>query len=335
MSDPFSLCSHIISLLSVFINAYLLFVFFRCPLRRIGSYKYFFPVAAVRDILLSVSIILAVPRAVAHDYSFVFIATGPIHDMTGGSVLLLLYLLIFESSLLLVTDSFLCRYLQVCRTQLHGSYFTKRNVVLVVAANLLLLVIWMLAIYIVFWPSTQFIESQSAVVTLITGINSSECGQLGFSFKLKVSAVDLSLLLAANVYMLIIALIIVYAALKINTFLREGTISSNLRKLHRQIFTMLMLQAACPFLFLHMPNFAVYIYVFAGWSTPSEVSFMLTILVTMFPLSNPIIIIAFLSEYRKYTLSTLKFNQKTVKDGSVFVTEVKRVTTVRGAVEME
>ncbi|WKY06768.1 hypothetical protein Q1695_006728 [Nippostrongylus brasiliensis] len=128
--------------------------------------------------------------------------------------------------------------------------------------------------------------------------------------------------------MMVIGNVTFYTAKKINAFLREGAISSNLRKMHRQMFTMLLIQTACPLLFLHMPNFATFAYVFAGWSTPFVVSCTLTILVSLFPLSNGAVIIGFLSEYRGYTLSLLKIRRTTLKDETVVMADSKRMATV-------
>ncbi|WKY06767.1 hypothetical protein Q1695_006727 [Nippostrongylus brasiliensis] len=225
MTDAFLLCTQLISFLSVFINVYLLFVYIRCPLRRISSYKYFFPLAAAQDVVLSVSIMLAVPRTLANDHSIVFVATGPVRDKAGGSVLLGFYCIAFVSSLMLIANSFLYRYLQVCRAPQFESFVTKRNVVLVVTANVLLLAIWMVVIYVIFWPSAQFIQSHVEMVAMHTGLNSSDCGQLGLSFKHSVPALQLSLLLLFNIYLIIIASIIAYTAFKINATLREGEVS--------------------------------------------------------------------------------------------------------------
>ncbi|WKY04214.1 hypothetical protein Q1695_005301 [Nippostrongylus brasiliensis] len=209
----------------------------------------------------------------------------------------------FVSSMMIVADSFLYRYLLVCRVQLFESYMTKRNVLLAVVANLLIISIWMIcAVYIILWPSAQFIESCSSMVALDAGLNSSECALLGVSFK----ANKLPLFVIINVSLTIIAIIMAYAALEINATLRKSTISGNVRKLHRRMLTMLLLQAACPILLLHTPLFVAFVYLIAGWSAPLKVSYTITILRTLFPLPNPIITIAFVSEYRVYTLSKLK-----------------------------
>lgn len=55
------LTCQIISGFSLVANLYLLYVYYICPVKVIKSYKYFFLLTAVQDLVFSICIILIVP----------------------------------------------------------------------------------------------------------------------------------------------------------------------------------------------------------------------------------------------------------------------------------
>ncbi|KAK6042090.1 hypothetical protein COOONC_20405 [Cooperia oncophora] len=115
MSPAFSPICQTISLLSILINLYLVYVYFRCPLKNVKSYKYFFLLTAVQDIIYSWCIFLTVPVVLADNFSLVFIATGLVHGLLFGQILMTVFIAVFITSILLIANSFLYRYLQVCK----------------------------------------------------------------------------------------------------------------------------------------------------------------------------------------------------------------------------
>ncbi|KAK5968405.1 hypothetical protein GCK32_014427, partial [Trichostrongylus colubriformis] len=104
-----------ISILSIAVNCYLLYVYWRCPLKAVHSYKYFFLLTAIYGIIFSSCLLLLVPVILFQGYSIIFVAIGPLHESSVGQLLMLLFCMAFISSLLIITNSFFHRYLQVCR----------------------------------------------------------------------------------------------------------------------------------------------------------------------------------------------------------------------------
>ncbi|KIH51362.1 hypothetical protein ANCDUO_18553 [Ancylostoma duodenale] len=82
--------------------------------------------------------------------------------------------------------------------------------------------------------------------------------------------------------------------------------------MHRQMFTLLLLQTACPVTFLHMPCFLAYTFLFTGLKTTTVATYIMSILLSLFPLVSPLIIVGFLNDYRNHTLKKFHSTQKLV-----------------------
>ncbi|WKY06425.1 hypothetical protein Q1695_006538 [Nippostrongylus brasiliensis] len=242
MNEVYSLCALIVSSISFLINAYLLLIYFHCPLKKVEWCKYFFLLAGIQDIILSLTIILAIPIPVAGEFSVVFLATGPIHSPGSGEALLDLYCMMFITSWLLTANSFFFRYLQVCRRDLFQRCLSKTSVAVVIAVNIALLTQWAAAVHVAFYPTSEFIAANAHMVDMWTGLNSSECAQLGYSRKYSPSVVTNILIFIVSIYMAAVESLAVYSAIKIAKTLRQSTYSACLRKRHWQIFTLLLLQ---------------------------------------------------------------------------------------------
>ncbi|KAK6042035.1 hypothetical protein COOONC_20461 [Cooperia oncophora] len=110
-----SVTIYIICGISLLSNAIFLIVYFLCPLKKIKSYKYFFLLTVLEDVVFSATFGLLVPLVVSGSDYIIFFNTGIISDRTVASILLTVFTVSFFTSLLLVTNSFLYRYLQLCR----------------------------------------------------------------------------------------------------------------------------------------------------------------------------------------------------------------------------
>ncbi|KAL6733574.1 hypothetical protein Aduo_004210 [Ancylostoma duodenale] len=326
MAGPLSLTCQIISGLSLIANLYLVYVYYICPVKVIKSYKYFFLITALQDIVYSICIILIVPVIISKDFAFVFLAVGPMYKQPGGQVLMIFFVLSFIFSLLIVTNSFIYRYIQVCRPRFFDTYQSRLGVTVVLLLNLSIIVNWLFIVYFDFWPTSLTIAQLSDTVLLLTGLNSSECAQLGLSLKYGLLN-PLNLALVVEVLLLMSAMggIMAFSALKISSTLKQATFSKNLRKMHRQLFTLLLLQTACPMTFLHTPCFLCFIFLFTGLKSTTAVSYIISILLALFPLFSPLIIIGFLNDYRNHTLVKLRLYKKASEapSKSVFASEIR------------
>ncbi|RCN46662.1 hypothetical protein ANCCAN_07291 [Ancylostoma caninum] len=119
-------------------------------------------------------------RVVSQKFYFIFISTGYVNHHPYGHIPLLLFCISFFTSLLLVTNGFIYRYLQVCRTHLFNAYMTTRSRVIATAINLLLLVNYVLLIYIGFWPNEFFTQLVNSTI-VIPGFDITNRSFIGFS----------------------------------------------------------------------------------------------------------------------------------------------------------
>lgn len=61
MNTGFQWTSQTISSISIVFNVYLLYVYIRCPLSAVKSYKYFFLLTAIQNLIFSITLLLLVP----------------------------------------------------------------------------------------------------------------------------------------------------------------------------------------------------------------------------------------------------------------------------------
>ncbi|ETN69662.1 hypothetical protein NECAME_15174 [Necator americanus] len=151
MKESVALISQSISGCSILTNIYLIYVYFACPV------------------------------TIANDFAFVFLAIGPLRYREVGQVLIVIFALSFFTSLLIVANSFIYRYIQVCRAHLFARYSSLHVVAIVLFINIAIITNYLAIVYVVFWPNPTTIEQLSGEVLSMTGFNSSECAQFGAS----------------------------------------------------------------------------------------------------------------------------------------------------------
>ncbi|ETN78167.1 hypothetical protein NECAME_18241 [Necator americanus] len=81
--------------------------------------------------------------------------------------------------------------------------------------------------------------------------------------------------------------------------------SPQTRRMRSQMLKLLSVQLACPTLFMYLPLATMFLLYFAGITSPIELTFMIGILMSTFPLSVPITIILSMKEYRQFFLQKL------------------------------
>ncbi|VDO80342.1 unnamed protein product [Heligmosomoides polygyrus] len=267
---------------------------------------------------------------VSDDCSSIFISVGPLRMQAAGQVLIMVFGLVFITSLLLITNSFIHRYLLVCQPRFFRTSPTPRILFIAVLFSTAVIADWCVMIVVALWPNEDLIRELSGMVARTTGLNSSECAQLGFSMKYSITPLTLSLIIEMGVSMLLIAIIIAYSALNINRTLKRSAFSRNLRRLHQQMFVLLLVQTACPFALLYAPCFVAYLQLFTGFSSNTATSYTITLLLSFFPFLVPFIIVFFLKDYRNYTLSVLRLSSgRNVAHATVAPEMRKTVQTVQ------
>uniref|UniRef100_A0A7I4YJV0 G_PROTEIN_RECEP_F1_2 domain-containing protein n=1 Tax=Haemonchus contortus TaxID=6289 RepID=A0A7I4YJV0_HAECO len=304
--DPVSVTIYINSALSLFFNILLLIVYFRCPLKKIKSYKYFFLLTVLEDFIFTASFVLLIPLVVSNSSFIIFFATGVDSGRIPGSTLLSIFTLSFFTSLVLVTNSFLYRYLQLCRNDLFQRCSVKKTILIACLINLIITFNIAIAMYKVFWPDEEFVQLVTSTVSL-PGVDIRTAAFIGFSLTNNLNTIDLLLLADLVVTVVLMVLVNVFCAKEIVSFLRNASSQSKTFMANqRHMFILLLLQTACPLVFLQIPWFFSVVLLFCGISTNTFTTGIISISISLYPISNPIVIMAFMKDYRNCILTNLK-----------------------------
>ncbi|XGW31412.1 hypothetical protein V3C99_009964, partial [Haemonchus contortus] len=308
-NDPVSMTIYINSAISLILNILLLIVYFRCPLKKIKSYKYFFLLTVLEDFIFSATFVWLIPLVVSNSNFIIFFATGVDSDRITDSILLSIFTLSFFTSLVLVTNSFLYRYLQLCRSDLFQRCSVKKTVLMACLINLIITLNIAIAMYKVFWPDEEFVQLVTNTVN-IPGVDIGSAAFIGFSLKNNLNTIDLLLLVDLVTTVVLMVLVNVYCAKEIVSFLRNASSQSkNFMANQRHMFILLLLQTSCPLVFLQIPWFFSVILLFCGISTNSFTTGIISISISLYPISNPIVIMAFMKDYRNCILTNLRLRK--------------------------
>ncbi|KAK6048103.1 hypothetical protein COOONC_14392, partial [Cooperia oncophora] len=91
------------------------------------------------------------------------------------------FIAVFITSILLIANSFLYRYLQVCKHHLFEHIMAPRNLSVVILVNAAIFANWFLVTYVVYWPNDQFTANISQMAKEFTELDAFKCAQIGFS----------------------------------------------------------------------------------------------------------------------------------------------------------
>ncbi|KAK5971260.1 7TM chemoreceptor [Trichostrongylus colubriformis] len=237
------------------------------------------------------------------------IATGILRKQHIGSTLLIIFCVSFFVSTLLVTNSFVYRYLQLCRTQFFQALSSTKYWTLGSIVNGLLLVDYCIVIFVVTAPR-ESIEYFVRNTVVIPGVDINDTSYLGLS--IKHSGNPLHIAFIANLVLVIVMLTWtnIYCARSIAVFLRKAARHRNTLTLQRQMFTLLLLQAAGPLFFAQLPFFLAVFLLCAGIDTSYLITNLIDVMISLLPLLNPILILAFLRDYRNFVLIKLRIKRQ-------------------------
>ncbi|VDP08248.1 unnamed protein product [Heligmosomoides polygyrus] len=250
-SSAYAVFIYLSSVLSLLINVALLALYLRCPLKTMKTYKFFFVMMTIHDIAMSASMILCVPRGF-------------------GDVVLVLFWFALTSSMFILTNSFVYRYITICRPELSFLYTSRRWVAFIYALNALI-----------------FCNSGYLLVAISHSIR-------------KLSAF---MSIDSILVMLTLSISGLFCAIRIHLTLKHAGISPNVKRLQRQMFRVLLCQTVCPVMFLYFPSCAIYALLFGGFNTSPLFTDCLEFLTSMYPFFNPLVAMLSISDYRRYLLS--------------------------------
>ncbi|VDP38017.1 unnamed protein product [Heligmosomoides polygyrus] len=106
-----------------------------------------------------------------------------------------------------------------------------------------------------------------------------------------------------------LACIGVYCAVRIHLYLKQCGLNSNVKRLQRQMFRVLLAQTACPTLLICFPESATHVILFGGVHTSQSFADGLGVLTSLYPLFNPLVTMLSITDYRRY-LFTLFLSRK-------------------------
>ncbi|KAK5977735.1 7TM chemoreceptor, partial [Trichostrongylus colubriformis] len=307
-TDPLPIPVYITFTIALMGNIILLLVYFCCPLKNIKSYKYFFLLTAVGDICYSAVFVLTMPRVVSQCSSMVFVATGAVSQDIAAFILLIVFCGFFFCSVLFVTNSFIYRYVQLCRSQLFEKLSLKKTIFVASSVNIFVVLNLYIAIYIVFWPDKDFEQMISGCVG-IPGMTAARVVFLGFSIKYRISELRLALIIDFLFLMASMGFINILCATKINGFLSSASQNGDFLSLQRRMFLLLLLQTTIPFTCLLAPCFFALFLLLTGIESTTLITNVISLLLITYPVLNPVIIIAFLNECKNFVLIKLRFKK--------------------------
>ncbi|KAJ1359939.1 hypothetical protein KIN20_018768 [Parelaphostrongylus tenuis] len=233
-------------------------------------------------------------------------ASGVLHRPPVGNILLVYTSTSFIVSLLIITNSFVYRYIHLCRAEFSYIYVVKKWRNTVIAVNALVVIDWLI-MTVHCGLNNNFDRVQNvSVVESLTGFDLHQTGFLAYSNQMSEDGLA-ELLVAGNMFLIWGLLVIsCFCAIRIAITLKKSTINSNARKLHSQLFMLLLIQTACPALLLQAPLTAVYVLLFSGTSSSGTIGIVIGIMFALFPNFDPLIPMIFLKEYRTYIVGVIR-----------------------------
>ncbi|KIH56933.1 hypothetical protein ANCDUO_12883 [Ancylostoma duodenale] len=139
---------------------------------------------------------------------------------------------------------------------------------------------------------------------------------------------------AINLILLVNYVLVIYIGFWPNEFfthLVNSTIVVPGFDITNRSFIGFSMKAACPAIFLHIPCAAAVIFLFTGLKTTPATTNGIGVLLALYPFFNPLIIIAFVKDYRNFVLTKLRLRRAPKQPNSsiarnhVFVSELRNV----------
>ncbi|KAJ1358597.1 hypothetical protein KIN20_017069 [Parelaphostrongylus tenuis] len=296
--EAYTLVVECICCIAFGMNLLLIYVFLRCRLRTVVTYKFFFILTTAQNIVSSIFFFVTAPRAICFDFTFLFVGTGLLAGTPAGPYSLLIYSAVFVSSILLATNNFLYKYFQLCKP-LSIHIYTPKWIIVIIAINIALVVNWLSMNILCGWPSKEFIYMVREYTSTSYQYELINSTFMGISMKHISKPSKFALLIESLIMVLGLGLISLLFAIKIHFYLKHNSMSTQTKQMHRKTLKLLSLQTACPFLLLHVPLYTMYMLLFTGITSSKLVGDTIGTLMSLFPLISPLLTIIFTEDYRK------------------------------------
>ncbi|KAL6733495.1 hypothetical protein Aduo_004140 [Ancylostoma duodenale] len=305
MIQSFTFCAQAISVVALAINTFLIMIYFKCPLKRVRGYRYFFLMTAIQDTLLALCCLFLTPITISRDSTVVFMATGILHKKPIGEIATIFFCTVFIVSILIVANSFIYRYIHLCRNEIAHIYQSEKWVALMIAINIVIIINWLCMVLCGNEHEAVVQYEINPMAIRLSGLDVNETGVVGFHIAGDMSKLTLVLLCENWSVMFLLLAIGCFCALQIAYTLRKSSISKNAKRYHGQMFTLLLLQTACPAILMQAPVGLMFVMLFTGTSSTTTMTIVIGILLALFPVFDPIILIVFLKDYRSFILARI------------------------------
>ncbi|KAL6733567.1 hypothetical protein Aduo_004205 [Ancylostoma duodenale] len=292
------------------------------------TYKYGFILTAVQDLVTSLCTLALIPRVISRNSYLIFIATGYLSDFPYGQILLVIVFFMVSMSLLIITNNFIYRYIQVCKIRYSYIYTRSKSITVICAVNMIILLNCAIVMVVCAWPCVDFRQQlyKERITVDVSALEQKSF--MGFSIEHSITHLTILLMVDGLLMMVMFTAIGSYSAFRIRSTLKRSSLSGKTTKMHKKMFHLLLLQCACPTLFVYIPLCVCYAIVFTSIPTEKTVTDMIGIAFLLYPLLNPIVTMLCVKDYRNFISSLVRrrsYNAHTVTQSyrTVFVLDTK------------
>ncbi|CAJ0607982.1 unnamed protein product [Cylicocyclus nassatus] len=292
MQDALTIGVEALGIAALILNLYALQMLTRTCQEKVGSRKPYL-IMTVLNVLKALLFALSAPRAVTHEHCIVYIATGIVSSNIDGLLLLLFNYTEMLLYLLTILNSFLYKYIVLCRPRY---YFIYQSfwVTAPGLANFVIVLNWLsgVVLQLLFRGELDKAELQklSATARLAEG-NIEKNSFLGFCSQDEGNWTQYIMLIETSITTSILFIIALHLAHQVKKKLKEPTLSSRTQELQNRLSNMLHAQALNLAVLLPGPLLLQPLFLICGLTTPASLVFLVTISISIFHMVNPIITI--------------------------------------------
>ncbi|KAK5980158.1 hypothetical protein GCK32_012174 [Trichostrongylus colubriformis] len=272
----------IVSIFATVTSLFLLFIYIRCPLKRVQGYRWFFLLTAIQDVVLALGCLFLLPVAVTYDFSGVFVAIGAFRHRPLGTPLLIIFGSAFVFSLLIITNSFVYRYLHLCHIDFVRAHSSNKWICLIMLISFLFATNWFVMLWCNSWRDEEFLEEWNPIIYQDTGLKLDEAAYFGFKMTHMTDVVPFVLLCENGFCLFVLMCTNGYCAIRIIATLRGVQLNRQMNH-HKKLFLLLMLQAACPTVFMYTPMGFMFLLLLSGTRSTVAMTTVIRGLYAIFP----------------------------------------------------
>ncbi|WKY06323.1 hypothetical protein Q1695_006488 [Nippostrongylus brasiliensis] len=295
-----------VAVLSILTNLLLIFAYFKCPTKSLGSYKLMFLVMAVFDLFYSLLLGTFCPIFATNKHVLVGISTGLYYQRVAGYIALASFFVSLLVAFILVANNFGYRYLLLCRRPHIYIYQTTRGRLMLTSVNTFVTVFWTYFALVIMRSDAKLTEMLESFVRTEMELDIWDHGHTALALEDLISS-PMKLVVCSGIlttYMMLM-ISIGYCTNRILHMLKNSAMSIALKRLHRQMLVLLLLQLLNPLISMYGPVIIFVIFLVNNFTTPVALSAVMCALYSIFPLVNPIVMLYFVTDYRAFIVKRL------------------------------